>query len=93
MEVITIETAAFQLLLRKLEVIEEKAKTEVRDPYYVLLTNQQFCELLQISKRTAQNYRDSGLISFVQIDAKVYYRLSEVHKLLDAHTVTAFKSK
>ena len=51
------------------------------------LDNQDLCELLHVSKRTLQNYRDNGVIPFSQIGGKIYYKATDVEKLLNKHYV------
>jgi len=46
------------------------------------LDNQDVCLLLNISPRTLQSYRDTGKIGFSQINHKIYYRASDIEKLL-----------
>jgi hypothetical protein len=48
---------------------------------------------MKISKRTAQTWRDEGKISFSQVGSKIYYKLSDVEKLLQEHYNKSFKSK
>ena len=48
----------------------------------VFLDNQEFLQVMNISKRTAQIWRDSGIISFSQVGAKIYYRFSDIEELL-----------
>ncbi len=91
MEVITMQSEAFQAILEKLAEIEKKAADNSPAPETVWLDNQEFCQLLKISKRTSQNYRDQGLVSFSQVGSKVYYRLSDVHEMLEKHTRQAFR--
>ncbi|MBL4587465.1 MAG: helix-turn-helix domain-containing protein [Flavobacteriales bacterium] len=91
MEVITIQSEAFQSIIDKLDEIEKKAIESSPDPENVWLDNQEFCQLLKISKRTAQNYRDNGIVPFSQMASKVYYRLSDVHAMLEKHHRPAFK--
>lgn len=55
------------------------------------LDNQQFLQLMKVSKRTAQSWRDEGIISFSQVGSKIYYQMSDVQKLLEAHKRKAFK--
>ncbi|WP_272973049.1 helix-turn-helix domain-containing protein, partial [Croceibacter atlanticus] len=55
--------------------------------------NQEFLQLMNISKRTAQTWRDEGVISFSQIGSKIYYRMSDVQKLLDNNYRKAFTTK
>ncbi len=50
------------------------------DPFF---SNEEFMNLMSISVRTAQLWRDQGLISFSQISGKIYYRMSDIQKLLD----------
>ena len=47
------------------------------------LSNKDVCRLLHISVRTLQEYRDTGVISFIQIQGKVLYKESDIYKLLN----------
>lgn len=87
MDVITIETKAFQRILTEIEeiknkIFEDKKKTVLEDDW---LDNQDVCQLLRISKRQLQHYRDSGLMAFSQIGAKIYYKASFVQEFLQNH--------
>lgn len=46
------------------------------------LHNGDVCRLLNISKRTLQHYRDTGVLPFSQIGHKCYYRREDVERLL-----------
>ena len=91
MEVITIQSQAFQELVGKLEAINNRLNAKEKEPKEQWLDNQELMQLLKISKRTAQHYRDSGLISFSQVGNKLYYRLSDIEVLLNKHYKKAFK--
>lgn len=91
MEVISIESQAYKELLSKLDAINHRLTEKEKEPKEKWLDNQELMQLLKISKRTAQHYRDHGLISFSQVGAKIYYRLSDVEELLKKHYVKAFK--
>ena len=70
-------------LVARLEEISKKlAFKEVRKDW---LDNQEFMQLLKISRRTAQNYRDTNLIAFSIIGNKIYYKVSDVEELLTRH--------
>jgi len=56
---------------------------------YGWLNNEEFLEVLKISKRTAQHYRTNGIISFSQVGRKIYYRISDVQELLERHSKNA----
>ncbi len=51
------------------------------------LDNQDVCEMLHISKRTLQNYRDNGILPYSQIGGKIYYKASDIDKHLENHYV------
>lgn len=87
MQVITIESQAFQKIVDQLEAIQqklnkEKSTTPLSD---IWMDNQDVCELLHISKRTLQHYRDTGKLPFSQIGAKIYYKASDVDTFLENH--------
>ena len=53
------------------------------DPEDVFFDNQEFMSLMNISKRTAQEWRNKKIIEFSQVGNKIYYRLSDIQKLLN----------
>lgn len=53
------------------------------DPEDVFFDNQEFMKLMNISKRTAQEWRNKKIILFTQVGNKIYYKLSDVKKLLN----------
>lgn len=42
-------------------------------------------EVLKISRRTLSKLRNSGELPFSQINGKLYYKLSDIEKLLEAN--------
>ena len=50
------------------------------------LHNGDVCRLLNISKRTLQHYRDTGVLPFAQIGHKCYYKREDVERLLQIKT-------
>ena len=42
------------------------------------LTNREVCQLLRISSRTLQNWRDTGKIQYIRLKGKILYKESEV---------------
>jgi predicted site-specific integrase-resolvase len=48
---------------------------------------------MNISKRTAQAWRDEGKIAFSQVGGKIYYKMSDVQELLNHNYNPAFKTK
>lgn len=60
--------------------VRNKQRTE---PDQVWYDNQEFLQIMNISKRTAQSWRDEGIISFSQVGSKIYYRFSDIEELLN----------
>lgn len=54
------------------------------------LTNRDVSEMLHISERTLQDWRDSGRIAYIQISGKVLYKESDVGKLLEDNYYSEF---
>lgn len=82
----------FQNLLAKLKSLDDKL--EELNPTIAseekLVTNDQLSELMQVSKRTLQNWRDEGLITYTQIGKKILYRMSDVQECIEKHQKHAF---
>lgn len=46
------------------------------------MDNTEVCELLQISPRTLQTYRNNGTLSYSQIGRKCYYKTADIKQLI-----------
>ena len=57
------------------------------DPIY---TTDQLMKVLSICRRSAQTLRDSGKLTFYKVGGKIYYRLSDINKMLDNHSIKPF---
>lgn len=93
MEVITIESKAFKDLLAEIKEIKSqleswRKQSPLVDPW---LDNNDVVQLLKVSKRTLQTYRDQGDLSFSQTGAKIYYLASDIDRFLKRHYKAAFK--
>ena len=93
MEAIIITKDQFSDLMSKLDTIQSQLNSKADPKKETFLDNQEFLLLMKISKRTAQTWRDEGKISFSQAGSKIYYKLSDVEKLLQEHYNKSFKSK
>ena len=89
MEAIILTKDQYNDLMAKLDAIQSQLNTKPDPKKETFLDNQEFIMLMKISKRTAQTWRDEGKISFSQ----VYYKLSDVEKLLQEHYNKSFKGK
>ena len=55
------------------------------------MTDKQFAEVLKISRRTLQDYRTNGILSYYMVGGKVLYKESDVLKLLEDNYYPSYK--
>lgn len=80
-----ISEIAYSNILTRLSKLEALLvqKQSGSDDYF--LDNQEFLQLMNISKRTAQTWRDTGTIPYSQVGNKVYYHMRDIKALLKHH--------
>jgi len=95
MQVITIESEAFQKIVEQLEAIKKRLCEVIKsNPLSEMwMDNHDVCQILHVSKRTLQHYRDSGKIPFSQIGAKIYYKAIDIDAFLLEHYNGEIKKK
>lgn len=54
------------------------------------LTSEELCSILKISRRTLQEYRDSGVFPFIQLPGKVLFPESDIKKVLEDRFRSAY---
>lgn len=59
----------------------------------IFLDNNEVCELLHLSPRTLQDYRDKGFIAFYKLEGKILYKMSDVRKMLEKNYYDAWKQR
>jgi hypothetical protein len=93
MEIITIETQAFKDIMNKIDEIGTKVELALGKPILGddWLDIQDTCQILKVSKRTLQTYRDQGILSFSQVNGKIYFKASDLRVHLEKHYIKAFK--
>ncbi len=88
MEILDKKSDLFVSLFRSLDEIQDVIGETLkqRTPHLngeKYLTNNDVSKLLRLSTRTLQDWRDNGVISYIQISGKVLYRQSDILKLLE----------
>lgn len=86
MRIINIEAEVFESIFNRLEVFDGKVDNlcgqntnkELGD----WLDNQDVCQILNISKRTLQTFRDNGKLPFTRIGHKMYYKATDVKEII-----------
>lgn len=91
MDIITLESEAFQQIKSTLESINNRLSAKEKLPTEKFYDNQEVMQMLHISKRTLQAWRDDGKINFSQVGAKIYYYESDIKELLKKNYNKKFK--
>lgn len=76
-------------MLKKLESLHEQHRPLLRGERY--LTDRDVSQRLRISRRTLQDYRNDGRISYIMLGGKVLYRESDLERMLDDAYRPAFR--
>jgi hypothetical protein len=88
MEIISMDLKVFNALVKHIENMEEKVEALYSRQQDLglkrWLNDQDICEILNITKRTLQTYRENGLLPYSRIKYKVFYRPADVEKLLQS---------
>ena len=93
MEAVILTSEQYKELVNRLDSLNVKLESNQKPSQETFLDNQEFIQLMNISKRTAQTWRDEGKVSFSQIGSKIYYKMKDVEVLLDKNYNKAFKNK
>lgn len=93
MEAVILTSEQYNNLVSRLDKLNSTIESNQKPSKETFLDNQEFIQLMHISKRTAQTWRDEGKISFSQIGSKIYYKMKDVEVLLDKNYNKAFKNK
>lgn len=91
MEVITIDSRAFRELEAKIDAIADyvsnsKANGEVNDEE-MWVDSYEVCTFLQISEKTLQRLRKSGVIKYSSIRGRVFYKITEIRRMLEERQI------
>lgn len=54
------------------------------------LTSEELCFILKISRRSLQDYRNNGVLPFIQLPGKVLFRESDIKKVLEERFKAAY---
>jgi hypothetical protein len=74
--------AKLDRILEDLKLIRAQSGLEPKSKW---LDNEDLLKLLDVSSRTLQKWRDTGVLPFTRIARKVYYRADDVDKLLNSN--------
>jgi hypothetical protein len=85
MDIVAIEGKAFGEMKQRFEAFIKQVQTICgnKREKEKWLTNNDICQLLHISLRTLQSYRNNGTLPYSQIGHKCYYKTSDVEQLIN----------
>lgn len=90
---IIVEKSSLDLLIQKVEALLEKTNNK-QEQKKEWLEPQEVMEILKISPRCLQTYRDQGKIGFSKIGKKkIYYSRKSVEELLHKNYVEPFNGQ
>ena len=83
-------THPFMVSMQSLEAKIEQLTREfrirqIKDPCLILLDNADFIQMFKISAKTAQSWREEGLIEYAQVKGKIYYSLKDIQSFINRH--------
>lgn len=58
-----------------------------------LLTDKEVSQLLKVSRRTLQDYRNNGILPYTQVGGKILYRASDIEQTLMNGYKEAYRSR
>ena len=67
-------------MLNGIESMNEKSKASFGNERF--LTDKEVSAWLKVSRRTLQDYRNNGMVSYYQLGSKILYKESDIEKLV-----------
>lgn len=95
MEIINCKSEDVILFLESVDELLDLIKETFQNNSAILngdryLTNNDIVNMLHISLRTLQDWRDTGKIAYIQISGKVLYKKSDINRLLEENYYNVF---
>lgn len=73
-------TSSIERIIAKMERMKKDCRPTLGGENF--LTDKEVAERLRISRRTLQEYRNEGRISYIQLGGKIIYKESDIERLL-----------
>lgn len=93
MNALILSQEQFDTIIDRINEIKSELNGNAKANADEFIDNADFIQIMKISKRTAQAWRDEGKISFSQVGGKIYYKMSDIQEMLKHNYNPAFKSK
>lgn len=76
---------AVQAQLARIEAGQARIISEAEEE--ILFTEEEFCRIVKCSKKTAQNWRNRGLVRFVQLGSVIRYPKDAIRELCESFSI------
>lgn len=87
-KIIILPEANLKALQSQLDRIEHQQSRLLSDAQReILYTDEEFCEIVKCSKKTAQNWRNRGFIQFVQLGSVIRYPKAAVLEFVEKFSI------
>ena len=95
MDVIVLDSLIWEEVKTNLNAIQAKLDNLQKSPALPehWLSNREVSDLLGVTKRTLQRYRDGGVLPFSHIGGKIYYKVSDLVKVLEKNYCSDFANE
>ena len=78
-------------MLNGIESMNEKSKASFGNERF--LTDKEVSAWLKVSRRTLQDYRNNGMVSYYQLGGKILYKESDIEKLVMGGDRNAYRTE
>ena len=76
--------------MKKTDFLQQENYAQEANTLDPIISTDQLMKVLSICRRTAQKLRNSGKLTFYKVGGKIFYRLSDINKMLDNHSIKPF---
>ena len=90
METIKFTAAQFEEFMNFVDNHFKDLEKKGAVPQRSFIDNKTFLEMMGVSQRTGQAWRDEGKIAFSQVGNKIYYKMVDIEKFLEEHHNRSF---
>ena len=84
-------TTKLEDIQRSVEIVSDRVDTIILPSSRIILTNKELCAQLKVCSRTAQKWRDNGLITYSKIGREIFYKYSDVLHMIESHETKSIK--
>ncbi len=84
-------TEQLDTMLDGIESMNEKSKASFGNERF--LTDKEVSAWLKVSRRTLQDYRNNGMVSYYQLGGKILYKESDIEKLVMGGYRNAYRTE